>query len=117
MKHQGGLSLSGLLVAAVVLVMVAMLGMKLVPEFIEYYQIVKTVKKVAQEPAAASSIQEVRRAFDRQATVDGISAITSQDLEITKEGGQVVVSFAYERRVPLLANVSLLLEFNGSSRE
>lgn len=116
-KKQSGVSLSGLLVAAVILAMVALLGMKVGPEVLEYFQIVKAVKKVASDPGASSSVAEARKAFDRQANIDNISAISAADLDVTKEGDIVVVSFEYERRVPLFANVSLLLEFQGSSQE
>jgi len=116
-RRQAGVSLSGLLVAAVVLAVAALLGMKVTPEVIEYYQIVKAVKKVAQDPSSSSSVTEARAAFDRQAAIDNISAISGQDLDVTKEGDRVVIAFDYERRVPLFGNVSLLLEFQGSSQE
>lgn len=116
-RRQAGVSLSGLLMAAVVLAVAALLSMKVIPEVIEYYQIVKAVKKVVQEPSTSSSVAEARAAFDRQASIDNISAISGQDLDVTKEGERVVITFAYERRVPLFGNVSLLLEFQGSSKE
>lgn len=116
-RKQAGVTLSGLLAAAVVLAVIALLGMKVVPEVIEYYQIVKAVKKIKNDPAAQESVAQVRRTFENQATIDNITAITPQDLDITKDGGQLVVSFAYERRVHLFGNVSLLLEFQGSTEE
>lgn len=116
-KYQSGVSLSGLLMSAVVLAVVAMLGMKVGPEYLEYYQIVKVVKRVANDPAGQATVAEVRRAFDNFAVVDNIKAITAQDLEVTKEGGTLVISFGYERRVPLFHNVSLMFDFQGSSRD
>lgn len=116
-RNQAGVSLSGLLVAAFILAVVSLLGMKVLPEVIEYFQIVKTVKTISNDPNAKSSVAEVRKAFDRYAQIDNINSIVGQDLDITKEGGDVVVSFAYEKRVPLFRNVSLLLYFEGSSKE
>ncbi len=116
-RRQTGVSLSGLLISAVVLAVAALLVMKIAPEVIEYLQIVRAVKKVAQDPSASASVSEARKSFDQQATVDNISAIAGQDLHITKEGERVVISFAYERRVHLFGNVSLLLEFQGSSQD
>lgn len=116
-RKQAGVSLSGLLIAAIILAVVALFGMKVVPEVIEYLQIVKTVKSISNDPSAKSSVVEVRKAFDRAATIDNITSITPQDLDITKEGGDVVISFAYEKRVPLFGNVSLLIDFEGSSKE
>ena len=116
-RRQSGVTLSGLLFSAVIVAMLALLGMKVVPEVIEYYQIVKAVKKIKGDPAAQESVAQVRRNFENQATIDNITAIGPQDLDITKDGGQLVVSFAYERRVHLFGNVSLLLEFQGSTEE
>jgi len=125
-RKQAGIGLSGLLIAAVVLALAGLLGMKIVPEVIEYYQIVGAVKKVANDPAAAVSVAAARQAFDRQATVDSITAITAADLEIYKEGDinvgdrtmneKLVIAFAYDRRIRLFGNVSLLIEFQGSSK-
>ena len=115
-SKQQGVTLSGLLMSAFVVAMLALLGMKVVPEYMENRQITSAVKKVAEGADASSSVAQIRAAFDRQANVDYISSVTGADLEITKEAGAVVVSYSYEKRVPLVANVSLLLDFTGSSR-
>lgn len=115
--RQRGVTLSGLLAGAFVVAIVALLGMKVFPEYMENRQIASAVKKVAASTDAATSVSQVRAAFDRQANVDYISAITGADLEITKEGGAIVVAYSYEKRIPLFANVSLILDFTGSSRD
>lgn len=111
------MSLSGLLGYAIVIAIVALLVMKVAPEYYEHRQIVGAVKKVVANAKPDSSVKQIRDAFDRQANVDYISAIDSNQLDISKEGGRIVVSFAYEKRIPLVANVSLLLDFKGSSQE
>lgn len=116
-KKQRGVSLSGLLVAAVILAVVSLLGMKVVPDVIEYFQILKTVKAISGDPGVKNSVADVRRAFDRAATIDNISSITPQDLDITKDGGNLVISFGYEKRIALFGNVSLLIDFQGSSQQ
>jgi hypothetical protein len=116
-RQQAGVSLSGLLMSAVVLAVLALFGMKVVPDVIEYLQIRKAVKSISNDPNSKNSVAEVRKAFDRASTVDNISSIGSQDLDVTKEGSDVVVSFAYEKRIPLFTNVSLLINFEGSSKE
>lgn len=116
-KRQLGVSLSGLMMSAVVLALLALLGMKIGPEYIEFFQIKKVLKVISNDPGAKNSVADVRKAFDRQAAVDNINAINAQDLEVTKEGGEIVVSFSYERRIPLFSNLSLLIEFQGSSKD
>ena len=38
-------------------------------------------------------------------------------IDITKEGGKIVASFDYDKRIPLFANVSLLINYKGSTAE
>lgn len=116
-RKQSGVSLSGLLIASVILAMVALLGMKVMPEVLEYFQIVKAVKAVANDPSAQGSMAQVKDAYDRRATIDNLTSITAQDLEVSKEGGDLVISFAYEKRIHLFGIVSLLLDFEGSSQQ
>jgi hypothetical protein len=49
--------------------------------------------------------------------MDNVKSITPQDLDITKEGGELVISFAYTRKVPLFHNVSLVFDFAGASNK
>ena len=114
MKKQRGVTISGLLFWAVPLVLGAILFARLVPEYLDYYKIVKSVKTVASS-SSAQTVSEIKADYEKFASVDGIKSISSADLDISKEGNQVVIAFAYERRVHLFANVSLLLEFEGSS--
>ncbi len=46
-----------------------------------------------------------------------MKSITGQDLEVTKEGGELVISFAYTKKVPLFKNVSLVFDFEGASNK
>jgi hypothetical protein len=56
-----------------------------------------------------------RQAFGKYAEIEHIKTLTPADLDIFKEDNQVVIAFAYEKRIPLVANVSLLIDFRGSS--
>lgn len=116
-KQQLGVTLTGLMLAAFVIAILALLGLKVVPEYMEYRTIMSAIKKVSSGSNASASVADVRNAFDRQANVDYISSLKGEDLDISKEGGAVIISFTYEKRIPLVANVSLLLDFTGSSRE
>ena len=113
---QRGVGLGGLLVGAVVLGIAALLVMKVFPDVSEYFAIVKDVKATAQDPSLQEkSIAEIRIAYSKRAEIDNIQAITPADLEITKQDGKVVISFAYSRKIPLIANASLWLDFEASS--
>lgn len=115
-RNQRGLSMATFLVVAVILVIGAIAGMKIGPAYMEYATVKKAVNAVAAE-GRTSTVVEVRKGFDRRAQIDDINAITGADLEVSKEGGDVVVSFAYTKKVPLVANVSLVIEFSGASNK
>lgn len=113
MRKQKGLSLIGLLLVSALVIGVAVVGMRVVPSVIEYYTILKHIKSVAN--SGASTVTEVRVAYDRQASVDETPSVTGADLEITKEGNQVVIYFEYAKRIPIAGNVSILIDYAGSS--
>lgn len=114
-KHQRGLTLSGLLVWGVFLVVVAVFGMKVVPTYIEYYKIQKDSKAAVAQVGPEATVADVRKAFDRFAEIDMLEFSSSQ-LEISKDNGKIVVEFAYEKRIPLFANVSLVIDYQGSTK-
>ena len=113
--HQRGISMGGLLVGCAGFAVVALLGMKLAPAYIEYAAVKKAVKEIVQGGEAKGTVAEIRRAFDRHAQIDDISVITGQDLDISKDGGDVVVAFSYPKKIPLFSNISLDIDFAGSS--
>jgi len=115
-KNQLGLSLGGLIVGAVIFIVLAMLGMKLAPSYLEFAAVKKAVVAIAQEQSGAGVIQ-IRKTFDNRASIDDISTITGKDLDITKEGGELVITAAYRKEIPLVYNVGVYIEFRASSKD
>jgi Tfp pilus assembly protein PilE len=115
--RQRGVTLFGLLFASIVVAVAALLAIKVIPEYVEYWQLKKIVKAVASETSGDASARQLRIAFEKHATVNSITSITGEDLDIGKQSGQFIVSFAYEKRIPLFANVTLLMTFRGNSKE
>ncbi len=117
MRHkQSGVSLGGLLIAGAILVVLALLGLKLAPSYIEYFQAKKGIIALAQEKQS-STVIDIRKAFDQRADVDGVETIKGSDLEITKEGAEVVISFAYRKDIPMFAGLGLYVDFQASSKQ
>ena len=113
-REQHGLSIVTFLVVAIVIVFGAIGFMKVGPAYMEYFTVKKAVKAVAAE-GRTTTVAEVRKGFDRRAVIDNIEVIGGQDLEVSKEGNEVVVSFSYTKKVGLFGNMSLLIEFAGAS--
>lgn len=114
MKNQRGLALSGLLFWGIIICLVAVLGMKVAPEYLTYFKILKATKAVAAS-SSGKTVPEIRASFGKFMDVEHVSTISETDLDISKEGNDIVIAFAYERRIPLFYNVSLVIDFQGST--
>ncbi|RIX46111.1 MAG: DUF4845 domain-containing protein [Rhodocyclales bacterium GT-UBC] len=114
MEKQRGVALSGLLFWCIILIVAALLGMKVTPTVIEYFKIKKDCKAVVAQVGKDATVADVKKAFERFADIDFLDFKADQ-LDISKEGGQIVISFAYEKRIPLFANVSLVIDYQGST--
>jgi type II secretory pathway pseudopilin PulG len=112
MGREAGVSLSGLIVVLIVLGFLAVLAMKVFPAWAEYRSIKNAI---VQAKAAGGGTREMQQAFARNAEINNITAISSHDLVITRDNGQAEVSFAYEKRIPLAGNVSLLIDFAATT--
>ncbi len=114
MRNQRGVALSGLLFWSIVLVLVAVLGMKVAPTFIEYQKLVKDIKATATKAGPDSTVADIRSSFNKFAEIDMLE-FEGSDLDISKDNGRIVISFEYEKRIPLFWNVGLIIDYKGSS--
>ena len=116
MRRQEGMSGIGIFIVLVLVVFAALIGMRVTPAYIEYFAIKKAVNSIVESgELRGASVADVRKAFERRQAIDDFTSVGPQDLEITKDGGQIVIAFAYEKRVPLFYNISLLIDFSGST--
>jgi hypothetical protein len=116
MRKQRGVSLSGLLVVSVILIFVLLLGFKLFKPYTEFFALQKIFRTLATKPEVKTGTRrEAMAAWAAYAQIEGISSISGDDVEITKEGNGVIVSAAYQAKVPLFKNFTLLIDFNPSS--
>ena len=113
-RDQKGLSLVGLIMILAIIGVIAVLAMKVVPTATEYFSIKRAIASVK---AGGGGIVEMRAAFDRQADVGYIDAISGKDLEIQRNGDDVDISFAYQKIIPLVGPASLLIDYAGSTNE
>jgi hypothetical protein len=113
---QRGITFVGFIMIAAALIFVAITGMKLVPAYIHNAQIARIFKEITSDPAMRdASIKDIKESYNKRASMNYITDITSEDIEINKEGGQLSLSASYTVRIPIAGNATLLLEFNPSS--
>ena len=114
-NKQQGLTLISVILVAALLGAALLVAFKCIPVVTEYLAIVRVIKAVAEDGDNGETVGNLKHSFDRRAVIDDITTIRGKDLIIYKQGGKVVVQAKYERRVPLVANVSLLFDFNTST--
>lgn len=110
--RQQGVSITGLIIVLAVVGFFAVLGLKIVPTVTEYSAIKNAIVTAK---GAGSTPNEIRNSFDKQASVAYIDSISGKDLDITKDGDETVVSFAYDKKIPIVGPASLLIEYSGTT--
>ena len=114
-NRQLGLSIVGLILGSAVLIFVLLLFMKVFPPYLEFFTAKKFITQIAQEQRGGS-VGDIRKAWQLKTAIEDVASVTDKDLEITKDGGEVVISFAYRKEVPLFANVGVYLDFAATSK-
>lgn len=112
LTRQRGISLTGLILILIILAIIAILGMKIVPTVIEYKAISKAI--VAAKDAG-TNVREIQASFDKRADAGYIEALKGTDLEITKVDNEYVVSFSYQKKIPLVGPASLVIDYEGTT--
>ena len=108
--RQQGVSLVALIIGLIILAVIALFAMKVIPSFIEFRAAKAAIDSIAREMPSGTP-NDVRRAFESRATIDDVSTVKPSDLEIGREGNQVVISFGYRKEVPLFSNVGLYIDY------
>ncbi len=111
-SYQSGISLTGLIFVLAVLGVAAVFALKLLPTYFEYSAVKDAIVRAKE---AGGTPREMQVAFDKNAGMNNVTAINGRDLTISREDGEVQVSFAYEKRVPLMGNVSLVIDYAGTT--
>lgn len=114
---QNGVTFGGFIMILALLGGLAIFSMKLIPAYMENGKIQKAFDAITHDPAMqTATVAEIKDSYYKRAnTMDGVTAVTTNDIVINREGGDLKLSASYSTKVPLAGNVSLLLEFNPSS--
>lgn len=113
---QRGIGMASLIMIIAALLFVAILAMKLIPAYLHNMAIQKIFKTVAADPEMQNaSVKDIRASYDKRAMMDSITDITSDDIEISKDGGSITLSASYTVKVPVAGNASLVLDFSPTS--
>ncbi|MBX9608620.1 MAG: DUF4845 domain-containing protein [Gammaproteobacteria bacterium] len=120
MKSQRGVTLSGLIMACIVLGVAALLVMRLWPIYNEKMKVDQAMDKLATNPDAARMTKpEIVQAIMRQFDVSDVdrfdTAALTKVVTVGKKKGSnnKVVIMAYEIRAPLFSNLDVVMNYRN----
>jgi beta-xylosidase len=103
-----------MVIAAVLFVVV--IGMKLIPVYAHNFQIENLLKKIANDPEMLNAtVKEIRVSYSKRASIDYINDLAADDVDVIKVDGHITLSASYSVKIPVVANVSFLIEFNPTA--
>jgi len=112
---QKGFTILGFIFVAAVVLSVAMIGFRVLPSYIEYFSVVRILKQTLDAAPDGESLARFRRDFDFRTSADYIDSVRGSDVELSREDNHIVASTDWTKTLPLVGNVSLLLEFHASA--
>jgi len=104
----------GLIAGLIILVIVALFGMKIIPSFLEFRSAKNAIQAIAREKQGAS-VADIRRAFENRSNIDGIESVKPSDLDISGKGNDLTIGFAYRKEIPLFTGVALCIDYAARS--
>ena len=112
-RRQEGMTFIGLLCILTMAGAIVYAGIRLIPVYLNYMNIVRTLETTASDfkgdnpdPGA------IRNTLAKHWEITTISAVDYKDVEITKDDNGITLHVVYDDSVPYLGNVSLAVHFD-----
>lgn len=116
-SRQTGITLIGFLVILAVAGVFAYAAMKLVPAYVEYFGVVKSMNQVASEPGVVNKSQdEIRRDLLYKFSFQYVDedTVRPQDIKVDQQGNGGTLTVTYDKQIPFAYNVDFLVHFTKS---
>lgn len=114
-QSQRGMSTLGFVFIVLVGVAALFTAFKVVPVYAENRYIVSALKSLARNNSDLYdlSASEIRSQLNKFYTVNNVRTEGRKNLDIDRRSSRVVITIAYEERVPFVHNIDLVFTFNN----
>lgn len=113
--RQRGMTVIGMLLLIVVIAFVALIGMKVVPMYIQYFSIKSTIENVRKEPLLAQmTTPDIQTAIQKRFDIGYVDNISARDLKIRNERNGRVLDLIYQDERSLFYGLYVVLKVNES---
>jgi Domain of unknown function (DUF4845) len=113
---QQGMSFIGLVLMIAAGICILLVGVKVTPAYIEFFGVKKIISRIGNESNFSEmGKKEIIEEFDKGASIGYVTVIKGADLVIEKGTSGNVVTATYQVTIPIVANASVLLDFNATT--
>ncbi len=115
-SRQKGVTMWGMFMICLMVVFLGLLLFKLIPPYLQDLKVNAALDSIEKEASGSGmSKPEIIVALRKRFDIDDIDHVDPADITIQRRGVFIVVDIEYEAIVPLVLNISALLEFNHSA--
>ncbi len=115
-KYQSGMTMWGMLFVLGTLAFFLFILFKLIPPYLDDFKVKSALDSLGQQPEAGTmSPGEIQEAIRKRLEIDSFDSFDlSKSLTIVPRGRMKVIRISYETVVPMVSNISVLLDFDHS---
>ena len=113
-RRQRGLTMIATLLVLIIVAFVVLIAFKVVPIYIEYFNIRRAIEGLKTDISLNNSTADVRRGLEYRWAIDYITAVDFKDIKVRKKGGKLLAELKYEDRRSLLGNLDVVAKFDDT---
>lgn len=113
-EKQKGLTFLSTLLLLIVIGFFAYLAIKLIPIYLEYFNVSSSLNSLASEESQGLGVGELRDRFMKRLQINDVKHVDRRNVKITRDGPAHVVAVKYEVREQFYGNLYLLVIFDDS---
>ncbi|MBK7542115.1 MAG: DUF4845 domain-containing protein [Candidatus Competibacteraceae bacterium] len=109
--RQRGMTVIGMLLLMIAIAFVALVGMKVIPMYIQYYSIKSTIESIRKEPQLAQmSVPDIQNAIQKRFDIGYVENVQARDLKIRNDRGGRVIDLVYNDERELFYKLFVVLK-------
>lgn len=114
-KDQRGMGYLGYMIVALVIGLLVKVITTAGGPYLDHFYVDRSIKSVLHDNAATNaSVQDIQKSLSTQFAINNITDLASGDLNVTKDGNVITVSYEYEIRQQFMGNCDVVFKFKNS---
>ena len=116
-RTQAGMTAIGWLLVILLVISAALFLMKLVPIYIEGFNVGSVVSNVASDPQMRGAPPgKIVKTVLKRLDINMAMSVTRDDVYVTREKDYILIEIDYEVRKPVIGNLDIVVSFNKQGR-